>query len=85
MPASLQICLPSSFLCCSKAGSFTKDRRSATCQPCPLGYQCPLTATATPTLCPKGRYASKEGSRVCSPCPVNTFASVVGSTVCTPW
>jgi hypothetical protein len=52
-----------------RPGSFQDRPRSATCNPCTKGHECPDEAMTVPLLCGKGTFSAKTGETVCTPCP----------------
>lgn len=68
--------------CCSKPGYYSSAPRAGSCLLCPIGKQCPLSATAVPQTCGKGYFSSTEGARLCTPCPVNTYQPGTSPTQC---
>ncbi|KAL4425823.1 hypothetical protein ABPG75_009839 [Micractinium tetrahymenae] len=65
-----------------KPGYYSSTPRSGSCLLCPIGKQCPLSATAVPQTCGKGYYSATEGARLCTPCPVNTYQPGTSPTQC---
>ncbi len=69
-------------MCCSKPGYYSSAPRSGSCLLCPIGKQCPLSATAVPQTCGKGYFSSTEGARLCTPCPNNSYQPGNSPTQC---
>ncbi|KPF41078.1 hypothetical protein [Rhizobium sp. AAP43] len=65
-----------------KPGYYSSAPRAGSCLLCPIGKQCPLSATAVPQTCGKGYFSSTEGARLCTPCPVNTYQPGTSPTQC---